>query len=200
MRLSVALVYGVAFGVPNAVLEGQDTSRTQKLGAVTVTGEADAVSARLAGFERRRLLKPGSVTFFTGEEIIQRGTIRLTDALRRAHGVAIVDADNGDKLVASSRTQLPSGGGFVVRSTSKRSAGSASPNGGASTTAGLAPCVMPIAVDGHLKEKSFAIDEIPVNDVHGIEVYPGSGSLPAEFGSIKPDGWCGLVMVWTRSR
>ena len=59
---------------------------------------------------------------------------------------------------------------------------------------------MSIAIDGQLKEKSFSIDEISVTDVHGIEVYPGSASLPAEFGSIKPDGWCGLVMVWTRSR
>lgn len=59
---------------------------------------------------------------------------------------------------------------------------------------------MPVAVDGHLKEKSFTVDEISVTDVHGIEVYPGAASLPAEFGSIKPAGWCGFVMIWTRSR
>ena len=188
--------------MPWAALESQDTTRTQKLGEVTVTEKADVISTRLAGFERRRLLKPGSVTFFIGEEITKRGTIRLSDALRRAHGVVIVDNENGDKLVASSRTQLPSGGGFLVRGIARRPPNGhvGSSGGGASTTAGLAPCVMPIAVDGHLKEKSFAIDEIPVNDVHGIEVYPGSASLPAEFGSIKPDGWCGLVMIWTRSR
>ena len=187
--------------LPVAGLSAQDTTRTQKLGEVTVTEKADVISTRLAGFERRRLLKPGSVTFFTGEEITTRGTIRLSDALRRAHGVVIVDDANGDKLVASSRTQLPSGGGFLVRGTGKRAPSSGSPNGGgASSTAGLAPCVMPVAVDGQLKEKSFSVDEISVSDVHGIEVYPGSGSLPAEFGSIKPDGWCGLVMIWTRSR
>jgi len=73
-------------------------------------------------------------------------------------------------------------------------------DGGAFASAGLAACIMPIAVDGHLKEKSFAIDDIPVTDVHGIEVYPGAGSIPAEFGSMKPDGWCGLIMIWTRSR
>jgi hypothetical protein len=201
MRLRSAVVYAAAFGMPLAVLEGQDTTRTQKLREVTVTENADVISTRLAGFERRRLLKPGSVSFFTGEEISKRGTIRLSDALRRAHGVVIVDDGNGDKLVASSRTQLPSGGGFLVRGTGKRSPGSGSPNGGgASTSAGLAPCVMPVAVDGQLKEKSFSVDEISVTDVHGIEVYPGSASLPAEFGSIKPDGWCGLVMIWTRTR
>jgi hypothetical protein len=139
----------------------------------------------------------------TGEEITKRGTIRLSDALRRASGVIIVDSQDGDKLVASSRTQLPSGGGFIVRGVGKppRHHFGNSPFGGdASGTAGLAACVMPIAVDGQLKEKSFAMDEIPVTDVYGIEVYPGAGSLPAEFGSIKPDGWCGLVMIWTRAR
>ena len=194
---------GAVVALPLARLQSQDTARKppQKLETVTVKDSADFISTRLAGFERRRLLKPGSVTFITGEEITKRGTIRLTDALRRARGVVIVDSDNGDKLVASSRTQLPSGGGFLVRTVAKPRAGSSSPNGGgASSTAGLAPCVMPIAVDGHLKEKSFAIDDIPVTDVHGIEVYPGSASLPAEFGSMKPDGWCGLVMIWTRAR
>ena len=192
----------IAATLPLGRLLAQDTTRKpQKLETVTVKDSADFVSARLAGFERRRLLKPGSVTFITGEEITKRGTIRLSDALRRARGVVIVDDANGDKLVASSRTQLPSGGGFLVRGVAKRAPVGASPNGGdASSTAGLAPCIMPVAVDGQLKEKSFAIDEIPVTDVHGIEVYPGSGSLPAEFGSMKPDGWCGLVMIWTRAR
>lgn len=198
MRLWIVLAYSAAVGVPFA-LSGQDTTRkTQKLETVIVKDSADFISTRLAGFERRRLLKPGSVTFMTGEEITERGTIRLSDALRRAHGVFIVDAENGDKLVASSRMELPSGGGVVARSVAKRRPGSASSDGG--VTAGLVPCVMPIAVDGQLKEKSFTIDEIPVTDVHGIEVYPGAGSIPAEFGSMKLDGWCGLVMIWTRSR
>jgi len=189
--------------LPLVGVRAQDTTRSaQKLETVTVKDSADFISARHAGFERRRLLKPGSVTFFTGEEITKRGTIRLSDALRRAHGVTIVDSDNGDKLVASSRMQLPSGGGFITRGVGKpqRSDAATGGTGGASSTGGLAPCVMPVAVDGHLKEKSFAIDEISITDVHGIEVYPGAGSLPAEFGSMKPDGWCGLVMIWTRAR
>ena len=211
MRVRSMCMCGAALAtLPLVGVRAQDTTRSaQKLDTVTVKDSADFISARHAGFERRRLLKPGSVTFFTGEEITKRGTIRLSDALRRAHGVIIVDGEstgwprgNGDKLVASSRMLLPSGGGFLVRSVAKRPvAGHVGyADGGASATAGLAPCIMPIAVDGHLKEKSFAIDEIPVTDVHGIEVYPGAASLPAEFGSMKPDGWCGLVMIWTRSR
>ena len=204
MRVRIGLCGVLAATLPLGHLAAQDTTRTaQKLQTVTVKDSADFISSRLAGFERRRMLKPGSVTFITGEEITKRGTIRLSDALRRAHGVVIVDAENGDKLVASSRMQLPSGGGFLVRRVAKRAvAGHVAvlPGQDASASAGLAPCIMPIAVDGHLKEKAFAIDEIPVTDVHGIEVYPGAGSLPAEFGSMKPDGWCGLVVIWTRSR
>ena len=203
MRFGSAFICGLAVvAVSVAPLQSQDTTRTQKLERVTIRDSADFISVRLAGFDRRRLLKQGSVTFFLGEDIVKRGTIRLTDALRRAHGVSIVDSDNGDKLVASSRTQLPSGGGFITRGVGKRqlSNHSAGGPGDASGTGGLAPCVMPVAVDGHLKEKSFTVDEISVTDVHGIEVYPGAASLPAEFGSIKPDGWCGLVMIWTRAR
>jgi hypothetical protein len=51
----------------------QDTTRTWKLGEVTVTAKADVISMRLAGFERRRLLKPGSVTFSPGDEVSERG-------------------------------------------------------------------------------------------------------------------------------
>ena len=201
MRVRSALVCALlSLGIP-PLLRAQDTTRAaQKLTTVTVKDSVDFASVRLAGFERRRLLKPGSVSFFTGDEIAKRGTIRLSDALRRAHGVMVVDSDNGDKLVASSRTQLPSGGGVLVRSVGKEQPISRRGDGNASSTAGLAPCIMPIAVDGHLKEKGFAIDDIPVADVHGIEVYPGAASLPAEFGSMKPDGWCGLVVIWTRAR
>ena len=200
MRPRCAIVWGLAFFAPVAVRAQDTTRKVQKLEPVTVTERPEVISARLAGFERRRLLKQGSASFFLGEEIRKRGTMRLTDALRRARGVVIVDSETGDKLVASSRTQLPSGGGFLVRSVAKSKGGSSPNSGGGSSTAGLAPCVMPIAVDGHLKEKSFAIDEVPVTDVHGIEVYPGAASIPAEFGSMKPDGWCGLVMIWTRAR
>lgn len=202
MGIRSALVRGVAVAcLPAMTVSAQDTTRAaQKLETVTVKDSADFISVRLAGFERRRSLKQGSVTFFLGEDIVKRGTIRLSDALRRAHGVTIVESENGDKLVASSRTQLPSGGGFLVRGVAKPRPGSSPNAGGASSTAGLAPCIMPVAVDGQLKEKSFAVDEISVTDVHGIEVYPGAASLPAEFGSIKPDGWCGLVMIWTRAR
>jgi hypothetical protein len=189
--------------VPLTTLTAQDTTRAaQKLETVTVKDSADFMSARLAGFERRRLLKPGSVTFMTGEEITKRGTIRLTDALRRAHGVRIVDSQYlmGQKLVASSRMELPSGGGFAVRSKPERSPKYPGSSPNPSPDSDMRPCILQVAVDGQLKERGFSVDEVSVNEVHGVEVYPGAASMPSEFASTKQDGWCGLVMIWTRAR
>ncbi len=196
-RVVITCVTAIALAAP--LLHGQDTSRArpaQKLDAVTVLDSAVFTSARLAGFERRRTLKVGSATFFIGEEIAKRGTIRLSDALRRAHGVQIVDSLD-IRLVASSRWKKPVGGGFLVGPA--RRVGS-NIHVQQTAAADLAPCIMQVAVDGQLKEWGFSVDEISVTEVHGIEVYPGAGSMPAEFGSIKRDGWCGLVMIWTKSR
>jgi hypothetical protein len=186
-----------------ALGRAQDTLRAkpQKLETVTVRDSAGFTSARLSGFDRRRLLQQGSVSFFKGEDIVKRGTIRLSDALRRAHGVRIIDSEYGDsyKLVVSSRWEVPSGGGFLVRQPPRRSSGNAN-SGSGSNVAELVPCVMQVAIDGHVKERGFSVDEVPVTEVYGIEVYPAASALPAEFGSTKPDGWCGIVMIWTRSR
>ena len=193
---------GAVVVFPLARLQSQDTTRKppQKLETVTVKDSADFISTRLAGFERRRLLKPGSVTFFLGSDIVKRGTIRVSDALRRAPGVRIIDGQYAMslKVVASSRMELPSGGGFIVRGKPVRGerVNSANP----SADADLHPCILQVAVDGQLKERGFSVDEIQVNDVHGIEVYPGASSMPSEFASMKQDGWCGLVMIWTRAR
>jgi hypothetical protein len=192
-------------GIP-AFVQAQDTARAraQKLETVTVRDSAGFVSVRLAGFERRRLLKQGSVTYFLGDDIVKRGTMRVSDALRRASGVRIMESNelgNSLRLVASSRLELPSGGGFLVRGRPTRAGRvDAATGGGGSSGGDLVPCLMQVAVDGFVKERGFSVDEISVTEVHGIEVYPAASSLPAEFGSIKPDGWCGMVMIWTRSR
>ena len=195
-RIFICAAAIVAF--PVAVLQSQDTARarTQKLDTVTIKDSADFISARLVGFERRRSLKLGTATYFLGADIVKRGTTRLSDALRRALGVWIVDSANV-RLVASSRWRKPVGGGFAVGQ-HRRNGTNLHPV--FTEAADLAPCLMQVALDGVLLEWGFSVDELPVNEVHGVEVYPGPASLPAEFGSMKHDGWCGLVMIWTRSR
>lgn len=198
MRVRSMCVWGAALAtLPLVSLRAQDTTRkAQKLDTVTVKDSADFISARLGRFERRRALKQGTATFFLGEDIVKRGTIRLSDALRRAPGVRIVDSADV-RLVASSRWQKPTGGGFLGP-IARRTGTNLHPV--QTNDADLAPCIMQVALDGVVKEWGFSVDDLSVIDVHGIEVYPGPASLPAEFGSMKPDGWCGLVMIWTRSR
>jgi hypothetical protein len=58
---------------------------------------------------------------------------------------------------------------------------------------------MAVGVDGQLKEWGFSVDEITPNEIHGIEVYSGPSTMPREFATLRPDGYCGLVMIWTRA-
>lgn len=41
-------------------------------------------------------------------------------------------------------------------------------------------------------------ENTPIRDVYGIEVYRGSGEIPAEF--TGSDAGCGVIVVWTKSR
>lgn len=41
-------------------------------------------------------------------------------------------------------------------------------------------------------------ENTPIRDVYGIEVYRGSGEIPAEFGGSTAG--CGVIVMWTKSR
>jgi Carboxypeptidase regulatory-like domain len=41
-------------------------------------------------------------------------------------------------------------------------------------------------------------ENTPIRDVYGIEVYRGTGEIPAEFGGST--GGCGVIAMWTKSR
>jgi hypothetical protein len=62
------------------------------------------------------------------------------------------------------------------------------------------PCVMRVGVDGQVKEWGFSLDAVSPGEVHGIEVFSGPASIPAEFGGSRTDAFCGLVMIWLRAR
>ena len=57
---------------------------------------------------------------------------------------------------------------------------------------------MTIAVDGQPKGGGFSVDEIPPDDIYGIEVYSGPATIPREFMDLGNGADCGLVMIWTR--
>ncbi len=41
-------------------------------------------------------------------------------------------------------------------------------------------------------------ENTPIRDVYGIEIYRGTGEIPAEFGGST--GGCGVIAMWTKSR
>ena len=148
----------------------------QKIDGIAVEDEP-LVSPRLEGFERRRARKNGG-QFVTREDLERRMPQVTSDIIRRLQGVQVVDS-MGVQLAISTRGRrlnLAGRGPPVVE------------------------CVIRIGVDGMLKEPYFAMNTIPVSDIHGVEVYAGAASLPPEFGGARKDAGCGLIMIWTRSR
>jgi hypothetical protein len=59
--------------------------------------------------------------------------------------------------------------------------------------------VMPLGRDGLVLGPNYNINDIPANEIYGIEVYAGPATIPVEFRSSLPNANCGLMMVWTRS-
>ena len=151
------------------------TAVAQRLPDVTVPGEREEVVSRLAPFEARRKRNAGG-SFITQQDLERWQTTHLTDALRRVPGVWIIDSLDV-RLAASSRSR---------KLDLKR--------------VDIAPCIMRVGVDGQIKEWGFALDEFPVKEIHGVEVYPGPASIPAQFGGLRKDAYCGLVMIWTRAK
>ena len=143
-----------------------------RLDAVRVE-EVAPVVPRLEGFERRRALGAGTL-FITREQIVKQNALTTTELISRTPTLKI--ADSMGTLVPMSRRGLK-----VDR------------------TLQLVPCVMRIGVDGHLMPWGFSANEIRPNDIHGIEVFGGPATIPVQFGGLRTDNWCGLVMIWTRA-
>lgn len=139
----------------------------------------------LAGFESRRARGNGAATFITRADIEKRMSIRTIDIVRRAVGTRVIDS-SGVLLVASSRGSKPVFGAL--------GSGKASAKSGDD----LAPCVFRVAVDGNMREWGFSLDEIDPKEIHGIEVYPGPATIPVQFGGLRKDAACGMIMIWTR--
>jgi len=58
----------------------------------------------------------------------------------------------------------------------------------------MAKCLMQLGVDGELLY-GFNLNTLVPEDVHGIEIYPGPATVPAEFASMRGTARCGLIMV-----
>jgi hypothetical protein len=52
-------------------------------------------------------------------------------------------------------------------------------------------------IDGQ-RAPGIEIDELPVNDIEGIELYRGASTTPAQFWQGSGPS-CGTVVIWTRT-
>jgi hypothetical protein len=60
-------------------------------------------------------------------------------------------------------------------------------------------CVVPLGRDGLILGPDYNLDDIPLDEIYGVEIYDGPSTIPVEFRSSLPNGSCGLIMIWTRS-
>jgi hypothetical protein len=114
-------------------------------------------------------LKVGVGRFVTRAQIEQRVSGNASDMLRTMAGLRFV------------RTK---GRGYGVRmaSSSMRDGGSCQPM---------------MWVDGQ-KAPGMEVDDIPLTDIEGIEVYSGPSTVPMQFSQHSTERTCGVIAIWSR--
>lgn len=152
-------------------------SAVQALPEVSVLDSVVARSPMLAGFERRRMARVGSSTFITRADITKQAPTVTSDLLRRVTAIKMIDSAG------------------VLLAVSRRSEKAVIVHGKGDD---LAPCALRVAVDGYLREEGFAVNSLSPAEIHGIEIYPGPATIPAEYASMRRDAACGLIAIWTR--
>ena len=145
------------------------------LDTVRVTDASTEMSPRLAGFERRS--RGGVGVFVRRADIEKYHPVSTASLFLRINGVRIVDSA-GVKLLASARG---------VRINPR------------ANVADFAPCYLAVGVDGQIKDWGFSVDDIDPQDIFAIEIYSGPSTIPRELLSLAQNGYCGLVMIWTRA-
>ena len=66
-----------------------------------------------------------------------------------------------------------------------------------SSSGGRRDCPPTMWIDGQ-RAPGIEIDELPINDIEGIELYRGSATTPPQF-TYGSGAACGTVVVWTRT-
>jgi hypothetical protein len=63
--------------------------------------------------------------------------------------------------------------------------------------AGRTECPPQFYIDG-VQATGFNIDDMPVGDVEGVELYSGPTGVPPEYNKLHSTVICGAVIIWTR--
>jgi len=150
---------------------------TPTLDTVRVVG-GRRVTTRLDEFDMRH--KSGVATAsITREDIIKRNPVDAWQMLTNVPSIRIVGRDNG------------------VTAQSTRS-------GHLLPDLTIEPCFLIVMVDrlilnGTPGQKAFDLRLLPKpEEIHGIEVFAGAASIPAQYGGVGDGKWCGMIAIWTR--
>lgn len=154
------------------------------------------------GFTRRAARHNGGA-FITQDQLERSGAVRTSDAFRLITGIVVRDS-GGVTQVISSRGLRPTFSGInaaiAVGPGTERSGAKLAPFSQDSTNASASRrCALRVGLDGRMMDPAFSVNDVPVRDIRGIEVYVGPASIPVEFSSVAAGADCGLVMIWTRS-
>jgi hypothetical protein len=120
-------------------------------------------------YEKRR--ERGIGSFITRQDLEKLNTSYPSDAFRRLPGMRFENVSGGMGVRFMSAIGMRGGRGG---------------------------CVPTIWLDGQAAP-GMEIDEIRAGDIHGIEIYRGASTVPAQF--VKGGlGQCGVIVVWTRRK
>lgn len=128
--------------------------------------------ARLADVDARIARgEPSAVV--TRADIDKRNPLVLSQMLRGVAGLRLADSSGAMVAISTRGAKLKREGMMV-------------------------PCVMRVMMDGVIMSASVDIDNVIPYAVHAVEVFYGGARVPAQFGGIRTDQWCGLIAIWTR--
>jgi hypothetical protein len=116
----------------------------------------------------RRHREGGMGYYFDRSEITATKAQRLSDLMRRLPGVRLVPDRSGRYQVRMSRANSSS-----------------------------RDCPPDFWIDG-IRAAYFNVDDVPLIDIDGLEVYKGASALPPEFLTRVGSPGCGVVVIWTR--
>lgn len=151
---------------------------------VTARGPRVPANVLMGGFEDRMRLGIG--TFFDQAQLDRYHNRQVTDLLREASGIRVVEGPRGEMLVASNRMLVGSGAGR-----------------------GSGACFLQVVVDGMVvwspesqrggmaglgpPDLNYLV---PVSDLAGVEVYSGIAGVPAQYR--REGNTCGVILFWSR--
>jgi carboxypeptidase-like protein len=188
-RLGFSPITAVLTFAPGDTLEGEFllVTTAARLKGVEIRGKSRD-PARLIAFEERRKSGFGQ---FIGPEVLAKMEARRTDDVLRTIPGPVIQRSNVSSAawVAAGRGAYSNGLYKVERMDITRGADP----GKCYSTVYLDGVAVFSALAG---ETLFDINSVPPAQIHGIEYYSSSGTIPPQFPEKR--GTCGVIVVWTK--